>query len=234
MNFNENGVAGASQNATGFNPNANTVVEDPEVEIDMEGGVSPYAPPEAYNPPSQSEEIPYEDLHPFLREFIDDHRVYTKELNAFEATIAMIEGGKVDREINDRLVSFYTYFDDKIVGHNQEEERYLFARISKKMRESGEHSKSNDNFNVIDVLEDDHVKSIQMASVSFNMFSLFSRIPDEKSRFIILDVALNQAKELLELLKVHIFREDTIIFPYAQTNFTDEELTEIQQKTKGE
>jgi len=72
-----------------------------------------------------------------------------------------------------------------------------------------------------------------MAAVAFNMFALFLRIPDERSRYIILDIALNHAKELLELLRVHIYREDTIIFPYAQKNFTDEELTEIQQKTKG-
>jgi len=210
-----------------------TIEENPEVEIDMEGGISPYAPPEAFNPPSKEEEIPFEDLHPFLQEFISEHKDYTKELNAFEATIAMIEGGKVDRQINDRLVQFFTYFDEKIVGHNQEEERYLFTQISKKMKEQGEHSKSDKDFNVIDVLEDDHVKSIQMASVAFNMFALFSRIHDEKSRYIVLDVALNQAKELLELLKVHIFREDTIIFPYAQKNFSNEELTQIQEKTKG-
>ena len=214
-----------------FNPN--TTIEEPEVEIDMEGGVSPYAPPEAYNPPSKEEEIPYEDMHPFLQEFIDEHNAYTKELNAFEATIAMIEGGRVDKEIDERLRQFFTYFDEHIVSHNQEEEKYLFPRISKKMTEEGEHSKADENFNVINILEDDHVKSLQMAAVTFNMFALFSRIPDERSRFIILDVALNQAKELLELLKVHIYREDSIIFTYAQRNFTDEELTEIQQKTKG-
>ncbi|RUM71623.1 MAG: hypothetical protein DSZ09_02765 [Sulfurovum sp.] len=211
-----------------FNPNENT---EEEIEIDMEGGISPYAPPEAYNPPSKEDEIPYEDLHPFLQKFIDEHNEYTKELNAFEATIAMIEGGKIDREINDRLVQFFTHFDNQIVKHNLLEERYLFAQISKKMKANGEHSQADENYNVIDVLEDDHVKSIQMASVSFNMFALFSRIPDEKSRYIILDVALNQAKELLELLKVHIYREDTIIFPYAQKHFTDEELTQIQEKT---
>ena len=211
-----------------------SAITEPEVEIDMEGGVSPYAPPEAYNPPSKEDEVAYEDLHPFLQELIDEHNEYTKELNVFEATIAMIEGGKVDREINDRLVQFFSYFDDKIVSHNQDEERYLFARISKKMKANGEHSQADKNFNVIDVLEDDHVKSIQMASVAFNMFALFSRISDEKSRYIILDVALNQAKELLELLKVHIYREDTIIFPYAHKNFSNEELTQIQTKTKGE
>ena len=92
---------------------------------------------------------------------------------------------------------------------------------------------ADEDFDIIGFLETDHMKSIQMAAIAFNMLALFSRIPDEKSRFIILDVALKQAKELLELLRVHIYREDTMIFPYAQRNFTDEELTEIQQKTKG-
>ena len=215
-----------------FNPNT-TIESEPEVEIDMEGGVSPYAPPEAYDPPSKDEEIPYEDMHPFLQEFIDEHNAYTKELNAFEATIALIEGGRVDKEIDERLRQFFTFFDEEVVTHNQEEEKYLFPRISKKMTETGEHSKSDENFNVIDVLEDDHVKSIQLAAVASNMFVLFSRIPDERSRYMILDIALNQAKELLELLKVHIYREDNIIFTYAQKHFSDEELTEIQQKTKG-
>lgn len=213
-----------------FNPNKTI---EPEAEIDMEGGVSPYAPPEAFNPPSKYDEIPYEDMHPFLQEFIDEHNAYTKELNAFEATIAMIEGGKVDKEIDERLRQFFSFFDKEVVIHNQEEEKYLFPRIAKKMIADGEHSKADEKYTVIDILEDDHVKSIQMAAVIFNMFALFSRIPDERSRFIILDIALNQAKELLELLRVHIYREDTIVFVYAQKNFTDEELTQIQQNTKG-
>ena len=117
----------------------------------------------------------------------------------------MIESGKVDREVDEKLRQFFSYFDDQIVSYNQEGEKYLFARISKKMT-------ADEDFDVIDFLETDHVKSIQMAAVAFNMLALFLRIPDEKSRFIILDIALNQAKELLELLKVHIYREDTMIF----------------------
>jgi hemerythrin-like domain-containing protein len=185
-----------------FNPNAE---EKTEIEMD---------------------EIPYEDMHPYLQERIDKHRAYTKELNAFEEAIAMIESGKVDREVDEKLRQFFTYFDDQIVSHNQEGEKYLFIRVSKKMT-------ADEDFNVMDFLETDHGKSIQMAAIAFNMLALFSRIPDEKSRFIILDVALKQAKELLELLRVHIYREDTMIFPYAQRNFTNEELTEIQQRSKS-
>jgi hemerythrin-like domain-containing protein len=48
---------------------------------------------------------------------------------------------------------------------------------------------------------------------------------------MILDVALNQAKELLELLKLHIYREDTIIFSYANRNLSVDKLNEIQEFT---
>jgi hemerythrin-like domain-containing protein len=173
------------------------------------------------------EEIPYEEMHPFLQELIDEHHIYTKELDVLEETIAMIESGKVDREVDDKLRQFFYYFDSQIVNHNKGGEKYLFAGIAQKMTEN-----KNENINVIGALESDHVKSIQMAATAFNMFGLFSRIPDEKTRFIILDIALNQSKELLELLKVHIYREGTMIFPYAQKNFTNVELTQMQQSTK--
>jgi hemerythrin-like domain-containing protein len=174
----------------------------------------------------EMDEIPYEDMHPFLQELIDEHNVYTKELNAFEEAIAMIESGKIDREVDEKLSQFFSYFDSQIVSYNQEGEKYLFSRISKKMS-------ADEDFSVISFLETDHVKSIEMAAVAFNMLGLSLRIPDKKSRFIILDVALNQAKELLELLRVHIYREGTMILPYAQRNFTNEELTEIQQRSKS-
>jgi len=195
-----------------FNPNENigfdsNAVSEPEVKTIID-------------------EIDYEDMHPFLQELIDEHDVYTKELNAFEEAIAMIESGKVDKEIDNKLRQFFSYFDEQIVSYDQEGEKYLFARVSKKMTE-------NENVTILGSLETDHMKSIQMAAVTFNMLALFSRIPDENSRFIILDMALKQAKELLELLRVHIYREDTMIFPYAQRNFTDEELTEIQERSKS-
>jgi len=91
------------------------------------------------------------------------------------------------------------------------------------MNEEGDHSKGSEEFNAIDILEDEHSKFIQMAAVVFNFFALFSRISDERSRIIVLDAAISEARALIELLKVHIFREDTIIFTYAHRNFSDED-----------
>ena len=205
----------------------------PEIEeIDIgKGGLSPFTAPDAYDPPKKDEEIPYEEMHPFLQKLIDEHRDYSKKLAKFEETLMIIESGTINREIDSYLREFFVDFDEEITIHNRQEEKMLFPLISKKMNEEGSHSKGDKNFNVIDVLEDDHIKSIQLAAITFNMFALFSRIPDEKSRLMILDVALTQGKELIELLKLHIYREDTIIFTYAHKNFSHEELTEIEKNS---
>lgn len=205
----------------------NLTSNEAEVEINDGGGASPYSPPEAYNPPKVDEQIAYEDLHPLLQKFTDEHKEYDQILGNFEETLAMIESGKVDKEINKRLLEFYTFFDEKVREHNIEEEKTIFPAISKIMNDTGDHSKSGDFFNAIDVLEDEHTKALQLSAVTFNLFALFSRIPDERSRIIILDAAVIQSKELVELLKVHIYREDTIIFNYAQNKLSDEDLTEM-------
>ncbi len=206
----------------------NAIVEEIE-EINIgEAEMSPFSPPSAYDAPKE-EEVAYEDMHPLLQELMDEHKDYAKKVEMFEETIMIIEGGRVDKEIDARLREFFAYMDEEVIPHNQLEEKALFPAISKSMIKEGKHSKGEDKFNVIDVLEDEHVKIIQMVAVTFNMFALFVRIPDERSRIMILDVALNQAKELIELLKLHIYREDTIIFSYANRYLSADELTKIQQ-----
>lgn len=195
--------------------------------IGMENGASPYSPPDAYNPPKIDDEVPYEDLHPFLQKLTDEHKEVSDKLTEFEETLMMMEQGKVDREIDKRLQSFFEYFDDELRVHNLKEEKVFFGIVSEKMNNDGDHSKGIDEFNSIDILEDEHDKFLQMAAVTFNLFALFSRIPDEKSRIIILDAAIAESRAFVELLRVHIFREETIIFTYAHRNFSDEEFSKL-------
>ncbi len=206
----------------------NATAEIEEIEIG-ENSASPFSPPDAYSASDKEEEIPFENMHPLLQKLITEHKAFSERLADFEETVQLIESGKIDREIDKRLKDFFAYLDEEIIPHNRDEEKALFPEISEKMNQQGKHSKGIDeSFNVIDVLEDEHVKTIQLSSVTFNMFALFARIPDERSRLMILDVAINQARELIELLKLHIYREDTIIFSYAHKNFSFEELSEIQ------
>ena len=205
----------------------NATAEIEEIEMG-ENTASPFSPPDAYSASQKEEEIPYDDMHPLLQRLIDEHKAYSEKLAEFEETIQIIESGTVNKEIDKRLRDFFAYLDEDIIPHNRDEEKALFPKISEKMNRDGKHSKGDENFNVIDVLEDEHIKAIQLSAVTFNMFALFARIPDERSRLMILDVAINQARELIELLKLHIYREDTIIFSYAHKNFSFEELSDIQ------
>ena len=56
------------------------------------------------------------------------------------------------------------------------------------------------------------------------MLGLASRLPDNRSRGITFDLAYHNGKELIELLRLHIFREDNTIFPIAQELLTEEEM----------
>lgn len=203
-----------------------------EFDVNNAEGVSPFSPPEAYSPPKVDDDVPYEEMHPLLQSFRDEHEAFTKKVSEFEETLALIEGGKVDKEIDKRLRDFFMYFDEEIRVHHLNEEKTLFPIISEKMFAEGDSANGAEDFNAIDVLEDEHIKSIQLAAVVFNLFALFSRIPDERSRIMILDVALQEGKALVELLKVHIFREDTILFTYAHKHLTSDEMSEMQTKIK--
>jgi hemerythrin-like domain-containing protein len=192
-----------------------------------ENEASPFSPPDAYSPPKVDEEIPYENMHKFLQILRDEHDEFSKKVTDFEKTIMQIEGGKVDREIDKQLRVFFEYFDEEIRVHNLKEEKALFPIISKKMNEEGSHSKGIDNFNAIDVLEDEHSQFIQLSAVVFNFFALFSRIPDERSRIIVLDAAIAESRAFVELVRVHIFREETIVFSYAHRNFSDDDFSKL-------
>ncbi len=202
----------------------NEVVDE---NMNLGDGASPYSPPDAYNPPKVDDEVPYEELHPFLQNLTDEHKEVLDRLTEFEETLVMMEQGKVDREIDKRLQKFFEYFDEELRTHNLREEKIFFRILSEKMNKDGDHSKGMDEFNSIDVLEDEHAKFLQMAAVTFNLFALFSRIPDERSRIIVLDAAITESRSFAELLRVHIFREETIIFTYAHRNFSDEEFAKL-------
>ena len=58
---------------------------------------------------------------------------------------------------------------------------------------------------------------------------LASRLPDNHSRAITFDLAYHNGKELIELLRLHIFREDNTIFPLTQKLLSEEELATLNK-----
>ena len=189
----------------------------------IEEEYSPMNPPDAFAPPNL-EKVDYRDMHPFLQELMDEHRTATERLKAFEDTLWDMQKTGIDRKTFTQLGDFFEFFDLSITKHNQKEEKTIFPFLHRKLKEIGEHSNGSDRVTAIDMMEDDHIKVLQLAAVVFNFFGIAMNLPDPKSRLIVLDVAIDQGKELIELLRLHIFREDNIVFALANRHLT---LTEL-------
>lgn len=187
---------------------------------------SPMNPPDAYDPP-RLETIPYEDLHPFLQHLMNDHKACKEELDAFEEMLFQIQKEGVPRDINQALSKFFRFLDEHVVVHHVKEEKILFPLLQDRLLAAGEHSRGPTPRTAVDMLEDDHLKIMQLAAVTFNFFGLAGRLPDPASRTIVLDAAIEQAKTMTEMLRLHIFREDNIVFPLAARHITGKELDEM-------
>lgn len=175
---------------------------------------SPMDPPDAYTPPNLAP-VAFDELHPFLQQLMREHLDCLAQLDAFEKALLDIQTNGISREADKTLRDFFDFFDNNIVRHNQKEEKRLFPILHRRLLESGEHGQGVEPLTAVNVLEDDHAKALQMAAVAFNFFALSVRLPDPASRAIVLDAALEQGKELVETLKLHIFREDNIAFAQA-------------------
>jgi len=199
--------------------------------VEKESGeeLSPMEPPDAYSPPAV-DEVSYDEMNDALKKFIDEHKVCLAKLDAFEGALNKIKTDEfgATKEVNSTLADFFKFVDNNISKHNIKEEKFLFPLLHQRYIESGEHSSEPDKKNAVDMLEDDHIKFMQIAAITFTLFGLIGRLPDPSSRFLVLDLAVEQGKNLVEMLRLHIFREDKIVFPFAQMNLTNNEFAEIK------
>ncbi len=192
---------------------------------------SPMDPPAAYDQPGKMN-ISFDTMNKSLLEFVDEHKIAMKQVDDFEKALVQFKttGYKVDNKINEIFGIFFKYFDEELLAHNDKEEKVLFPLLKERLIEAGEHSKGETKLTAIDVMEDDHVKFIQLGTLAFNFLGLATRLKDEGSRIFVLDTAYENARELIELLKLHIYREDYTLFPLAQKYLSKEEFETIEKE----
>ncbi len=193
---------------------------------------SPMDPPEAYDTNYAITDVDLESMTDSLGSLMDEHKEVIDKLDDFEASLIAFKKDdfRMSKEINDSFAAFFSFFDNDILVHNRKEERHLFPILKQRLIESGEHSKEAIPMTSVDLMEDDHVKFIQLATLTFNILGLAVRLPDNHSRMLTNDVAYNSGIELVELLRLHIYREDNILFPLAQKLLTKAEFSEIKEK----
>ena len=199
--------------------------------LDSESGLSPMDPPDAYAPPGV-EPVPAAAMHPFLRKFRDEHVPFMEELNAFEEAILEIQKTGYTKESDARLRRFFHYFDHEFIPHSRREEATLFPLLNERLIASGEHGKGEDPATAINVMQDEHAKAMQLAAVVVNFLGLVFRLPDERSGMIVLDAALEQGRNLVELLRLHVFREDNVVFSLAHRLISGAEFDQMQARAE--
>ena len=195
----------------------------------MEGEESsPMDPPDAYGG-AVIEDVPYEAMHPLLQRYMDDHKKAVEMIERFDKGLAKFKEQqyRMDEVTNGDFHDFFEYFDERLLDHNRREERQLFPLLHSKLVASGEHSIDKEPRTAIDLMEDDHVKFIQLGALCFNLLGLASRLPDARSAGFVLDASFNTGRELTELLRLHIHREDNILFPLAHKLISTEEFDRI-------
>ena len=134
------------------------------------------------------------------------------------------------READNKLKHFFNFFDEEFISHNRREEATVFPLLRERLLSSGEHGVGDDPATAIDRMEDEHTKAAQLAAVILNFLGLAFRFPEEKTKLTILDAAIEQCQFLIELLRLHVFREDNVVIPLAHRLISRSELDEMQPK----
>lgn len=196
---------------------------------------SPMDPPDAYEATLVSE-VGYDQMHELIQHYMKEHKVCIEKLDSFEKALADFKdkGYQLSDEINTVFGEFFQFFDNNLLDHNQREEKQLFPLLHKRLIESGESGKGEGDYpqTAVDMMEDDHIKFIQLGALTFNLMGLATRLPDKLSTIFTYDVAYNNGRELIEMLRLHIFREDNILFPLAHQLISKEELTLLSSSEK--
>ena len=192
---------------------------------------SPMDPPDAYKPPGISP-VPYEELHPLLQVFVNEHKNTMMRLEEFENTLLEIRKEGISKERNKKLGDFFKFLDDKIVLHNLKEEKVLFPLLHDRLLEKGEHSPGAIPETAVDMLENDHIKIMQLTTLTFSLMGISSRLTDPASQVMLVDMAIEQGNALVELIRLHIFREDNVVFALAHKHLSTEDFIEIEKKMK--
>lgn len=219
-------------NSTGsINKNNDYVKRLVEKDSNSETLYSPMAPPEAYQPPP-IDGVSFDDLHSVLQYFMIEHKTTLKKLEDLESVLLEIKKEGINKERNKRLGDFFSYLDENIVMHNLKEQRALFPLIHDRMLENGEHGIGPVRDTAVDMLENDHIKMMELATLTFSLMGVASRLTDPVSNALLTDTAIEQGLSLVEMLRLHIFREDNVVFPLAHKYMTKKDFEDVAAKMK--
>lgn len=197
---------------------------------DMGNELSPMSPPEAFEPPSDSKIDP-EGLHPFLKNLMNEHIELKEKLKELKTAFALPKKALENKQDTLKALHFFLqYFNQEFTPHNQKEESKLFPLLNDLLIQNGEHSPTKEKFTGIKILKDDHTNAIRLEGILSQLLKLILSLEHAPSKEILFNAIKKRSNELIDLMELHIFREDHIIFGMAQELLTIEQLDEMHSE----
>ena len=194
--------------------------------LDEQETSSPMDPPPAYDL-KKPLEIPFDEFAKPLQELLSDHEKYVQSMEAFEKALTKFKDSQfqITPELSRCMSAFFKLVDEDMEEHHRKEEKHLFPVLRKRLIEAGECSPGVKGRTVTpcEIMESDHRSLLVSVNLVMNLIGIGSKLPDPKSRYVVFHYAFEQAKEMIEELRLHIFKENQVLFPLAQKLLTEEE-----------
>jgi len=194
---------------------------------DRGASFSPMSPPEAHAPPGAIK-IDYHSFHPYLKIFVDEHTALKARMDEFQKILRDLSLGEdISLPTDKKVRSFYKDFHRDFHVHNRREEEVLFPVLRTCFLEIGEHSKTARPITPINVMIDEHQEAFKVATEAVCAWELLAQLFDPPSRTILLKAFIRKSNTLLEMMRLHIYREDDIIFSLAQRHLSQKILDQL-------
>src|SRR3990167_7402303 len=127
-------------------------------------------PPDAYSSYATIE-IESGELNESLIILKKEHEELIIVVDIFEKALADFKelGYALNNDINDGFKKFFDFYDNHLLPHNRKEEKILFPILQKALLLNNEHGTGPNPITAVDIMEDDHVKFIQLGTLAFNL-----------------------------------------------------------------
>ena len=164
-----------------------------------------------------------------IERFNKDHHELLVLIKDLEGKLESINRTKqINPQAARSIANFLEFMTNDFVDHNEEEERYLFPLLEPELLK---HNESNTTFGETEtpvaLLEAEHVQLMQLTAILDTLAHLLTKIKDDESYQIVLNQFLIQAKTTLHILKLHIEKEDKVIFIMAYNYINQDELDRL-------
>ena len=186
-------------------------------------------PPEAYSPPGL-DQVPVSEMHPLLQRLCREHSALSEAMNVVEEALVSIPGTGFSAQMEAALLGFCQVVESDFIPHSRHEEVILFPLLHERLILDGEHSNGRVATTAVDVMKDEHLTVIKLSAVIENFLKIASHLPDEGSALIMRDSAVKHAGSLVALLRLHIFREDKIVFCSAHRLISAQEFDAMRSE----